>query len=293
MKADALDAILREASLATSAALELADELESIIERSLPANASRALVGHLRRVVVRLRGIAQVLQSELDHQIPEVDVVRPLVRALRAAGRLAAASVVFICGALATGAVEGLGDDAQGLLLGRAEQIEISCQLVGDVEVSGSEAESIARRTELSSLLSALESSDVVAFNQHLAFILRFEPLFRTAIIEVMADQYGDDWMTREDVAPLLRDLDGSTLRLSSLRGLTDAAIRLAETHSDAPPIIRVFPEMARDLIDLRNRYAHGQTQDENWLRGFREDSGANRLRSMWLLYEQLESFDR
>jgi hypothetical protein len=106
-----IDELRSTASRVLVASQEAADELEKIVEESLPRNASQGLRTHLRQVIVRLRDTSSVLARELDSAVADPEIVGWLVRVLKRTASLGLAGSMFITAAVATGALEKTGAD--------------------------------------------------------------------------------------------------------------------------------------------------------------------------------------
>lgn len=274
---------------AVRAANELADEIDQIVDESLPANASRALRAHLRRIALRQRDIAAALGRELDNPDPDPELVRHLTGALRRAAALFAAGAIFATGALATGALEDLGADLKDSLL----------QRVSAVDNAGAEVETMleierpppadSSPPQLAELLAALESGDRKTINRELAFLAELEYLLREAIVVEARRAYGKDWL-----AVLNRQLDASEspsqLTLSNLTAL----IARMERDGNLPPVLRGWAaegEVAaalRQVVQLRNDYAHGRVGEQEWRDQFLAKGGRDLLADSVDLYARL-----
>lgn len=288
------------AFLAVQAANGLADEVDDIIDKSLPANASRALRADLRRVAMRQRGIAAALAQELDDPSPDREVVGLLTSALRRAASIFAAGIMFTAGAGATGAFEDLGADLKDSLLERVAAVERASEEVDSTIKTG-----IPRPTpspipqEPSQLLEAADTRDTDRMNRELVFLLELETLLREVLTEGARDAYGDEWsqVLDQSLAGTQPSRERSQFSRPSQWSF-DELVRIASIMDDdgyLPPVLRTplpggtMPlQLLPRLIALRNEYAHGLTIQPDWLDKFLMGGGREVLADAGRLYARI-----
>lgn len=133
--------------------LQLAVELEEIIEHRLPSNIGRGTQGHLLSISERLQHAIAGLELELDRLRPDAETIGLLARMGRRAAKLAFQ-------ALTTGVLVGVGTGAatvatQAVLA--AERTE-ACAQPSTPEATESEPESSLHRDAIDPYLIAIES---------------------------------------------------------------------------------------------------------------------------------------
>lgn len=270
------------AFVAARAGFELADELDEIIDGSLPANASRALRVHLRRLAVRQRDVADALARELDDPSPDPELVGHLTRALRRAAELFLAGVVFASGTIATGALEDLGADLKSSLAQRVAAVDGAA---ADVEAM-LRADRIATPTSPSrlppALLSAVESGDGRAVNRELEYLVELEDLLREATVAATRRAYGRDW----DAGLSERRDDTAFSRAPGALSFQDLIALVGQLERDGhlPENLRSWAADGRAALkllpirELRNAHAHGQVTQPQWLVRFLATDGKDVL---------------
>ena len=144
MAINRFEELVRSARVAADASLQLASEVEYIVDNSLPVNASRALRAHLRRVAIRLREMGKALAAELDDPAPDAEIVSLLTKGLRKAATLFVSGVLFASGTAITGGLEDLGADAKDTLLEYVTQIETAADDVDEATSVASLAQTSA-----------------------------------------------------------------------------------------------------------------------------------------------------
>ena len=298
MPDDRSDQLRLAALSAIRAANELADEVDHIVDESLPWNAPRSLKSHLRRVATRQRDIAAALARELDDLTPDRELVGHLTHALRRAAALFVAGVMFAGGAGATGALEDLGADVKDSLLRRTTAVE---DAVAGVEsaIGASREQPPSPAPEPppepgptfadggSRLLSALDARDLDALNKELVFILRFERTLREVVISEARVAYGDDWLevlSRDPAEhPQNHHPNLSPSRLT-FRDLVLIIRRMGQEGHPPPALETDLPsgrkpaDVLLRMVDLRNEYAHGLTYDADWWERFVAQGGRELL---------------
>jgi hypothetical protein len=291
-----IDELRASASRVLAASVVAADELEQIVEQSLPRNASQGLRTHLRQVIVRLRDTSSVLARELDSSVADPEIVGWLVRILKRTASVALAGTVLVTGTVATGMLEKSGADLLPEARKRLMEIVYTASQMDDLgptdPASGSfdgpdRSTSTALHNQFAErftangigmfekYLRANSSKEVV---ERLWFVLELEPLLQDDISRLIRERLGDNW--RASLTSILgtagdrplralvesADLSSFTINLSDIvrlvpvleeRGILPAGyLSLDGTDRD---------ECLRRIVRLRNELAHGRGADEEW----------------------------
>lgn len=289
-----LDAIRSAASLTMDRCYSIADEIDAIISESLGTNSPRALRAHLRQLGRRLRDAADALARELDNADADPETLSLLVRVAKRAGTVFLAGAIFVAGGAATGAVEELGKELKGRLTEQIEQLvnepeaDPASPFAPDAPPGSSPqkrapagrrgdsphqspAQSLAPeqsedgRARWQRYLEASAAKDRQSQVDSLTFLLSIEALAKEVLLEqadVIESLPGLHPTSSNPIAGTEEERRAAFLHSLSRATLRDVLNVLRQlVGKDVLPVAveNTIQEVdLREIVELRNRYAHG-----------------------------------